>query len=162
MAEYKHIITVFKFNKKSHRGFYFKEATVDKFLATEACQSRLLNKNALGIITHMERKESDKLKGKIPVKDQILVNKSPISYISKLFKEKGALKAELTIFDPELFEGEVRSNIMFISGLLKSGVRIPTSAGIEAFYNPITHEGEIIYDIVGIDFTMAPDFEDSK
>lgn len=162
MAELKVDVILFKINKKSSRGFFFKEATVDKFLASNACKERIKNRNALGIITHKERKDDPKYKGLIPVEDQVLHGRLFTHYISALYKEKGYLKAEITILDPDNFEGETRERIIFLQGLFKSKIKLPTSAGIRAFYNSVTKEGEEIYDIIGVDFTMSPDFSESK
>lgn len=162
MDIYKHDVVVFKINKKSRRGFYFKEEVVDRFLNSKKCRDRLDSKSSLGISTHFERLPDDKLKGKIPTEDRVLYDRSFTHFISRFYKKDGYFMAEITFLDPELFEGETRERIKFITGLLKSGVRLSTSAGIEAYYNPLTKEGEEIYDIIGVDFTMAPDFEDSK
>jgi hypothetical protein len=162
MAEVKCDVVIFKINKKSSRGYYFKEKAVDDFLASDACRKRIEERTAMGISTHFERHPDGVHDKKVPVVDQALINRSFTHYISKFYKKNGYFMAELTIFDPELFSGEAKDKIAFISGLIQSGVKLPTSAGIKAFYNPITKEGEKIYDIIGIDWTMGPDFEDSK
>lgn len=154
-------VILFKIGKKSQRGYYFKESTVDKYLESEAYKNRVRNRNALGIITHYDRVNTTADKGKLIQDDVALYNKSYTHYIERLYKKDGYLIATIRFFDPELFEGNTRESIKFILGLLKSGVKLNTSAGIEAYYNPITSEGEVIYDVVGVDFTMAPDFQES-
>lgn len=151
-------VNVFKLNKKSKRGYYFKESTVRKYLESDQCHNRLHDRTSLGIITHFGRYDKEDTKSKIPTKDVALINREFTHYISKLFIEEGYLKAELTLLNPELFSGETRDKIMFVRGLILSGVKLTISAGIEAYYNPITKEGEEIYDIIGIDFTLDPDF----
>lgn len=154
----KYTVNVFKLNKKSKRGYFFKEETVRKYLQSVQCQNRLNDRTSLGIITHFGRYDEDDTKNKIPSKDVALRNREFTHYISNLYIEDGYLKAELTLLDPSLFSGSSHEKIMFVRGLILSGVKLTISAGIEAYYNPITKEGEEIYDIIGIDFTLDPDF----
>lgn len=162
MNTYKCDVVVFKINKKSKRGYFFTEKAVDEYLSSQTCRLRLENKNALGVNTHFKRYSNEETKDKLPEKDVALYDMAFTHFVSRLYKKDGYLMAELTILDPTLFEGKVKERVSFILGLLKSGVKLPISAGIEAFYNPITKEGEKIYDIIGIDFTLDPDFHDGR
>lgn len=151
-------ITVFKLDKKSHRGFWFTRKALEDYLKSENCKKRIENRTALGTVTHKLRKVDD---NGVPAVDNLLLEKMATHTILKYFIEDGYLKADILIFDPDLFEGEMRETLLFLQGLIKSGVNITVSAGVVADYDSFTKEGKIIYDIVGVDFTLSPDFEEA-
>lgn len=161
MKEIKVPVVICKLNKKSQRGFYFKRATVEKYLNSPSYSDRMSRRTALGMITHLRRKVADpELMKTIPKMDFQLATKSVVSYLESSYIDGDFWMADLVILDPDKFEGKVKEDILFIRGLVESGVKLTSSAGIDAYYNPVTNEGEVIYDIVGIDFTLSPDFKE--
>jgi len=158
---YKTII-ICKLNNKSSRGYFFKEETVREFINSDAWADRKARKTALGVITHLERRKPEDLVNKdfVGPKDYMLVDKATVSTITDMFIEDGYWKCTMEIFDPDKFTGKAKENIMYVRGLIESGVKLKSSAGIDAYYNPVTKEGQKIYDFVGVDFTQAPDFSE--
>jgi len=155
------IIIICKLGKKSQRGYYFREPAVREFIESESWRKRKNDKTALGSITHLSRRKPDDLNNKdsVGAADYQLVDKTTVSTVLDLFIEDGYWKARVLIFDPEEFKGtDAYDDIKYITGLINSGVKLRSSAGIRAYYNPVTNEGEKIYDFVGIDFTQSPDF----
>jgi len=163
MAGIEKIIIICKLDKKSQRGYYFREPAVREFLDSETWAKRKKDRTALGSITHMTRRKPKNPADEKSVgsADWQLVDKTTVSTVVDMFIEDGYWKAKVLIFDPEDFVGtEAYDDIKYVNGLIKSGVKLRSSAGIKAYYNPVTNEGEKIYDFVGIDFTQSPDFTD--
>jgi hypothetical protein len=118
-------------------------------------------KNAFCLLTHKARKVSDEETMKnVPSADYLLIEKEVVGFVYQMFLKDGYWMAKVQIFDPDKFTGKTKDSITFVRGLIESGIKLQSSAGIDAYYNPVTKEGEIIYDVVGIDFTQSPDFED--
>lgn len=160
MAGIEKIVNICKLGVKSSRGYYFEEPAVREFIESDTWARRKADRTALGTITHMSRRkpnDPNNLKAVGP-RDYMLVDKSVVSTVTDMWIEDGYWRCRILIFDPDDFEGSAKEDISFVTGLVKAGVKLYISAGIEAYYNPVTKQGEKIYDVVGVDFTQSPDF----
>lgn len=161
MSGHVHTFNICKLGKKSHRGYWFTEKEVRKFIDSETWQKRKADRTALCSVTHKSRRgtknpNDTKLVGQ---RDYQLVDQSTIGTVIDLFIEDGYWRARVEIFDPEDFKGsDAYKDISFVNGLISSGVKPRTSAGIEAYYSNVNKHADKIYDFVGIDFTQSPDF----
>jgi hypothetical protein len=161
MADIIKTINICKLNKKSQRGFYFKESAVQEFINSSTWSKRKQDLTAFCSITHKSRrkpKNPDNIDAVGP-RDYQLIDQTTVGTVIDMFIEDGYWRVKVKIFDPETFSGtEAYNDIKYINGLCTSDVKLRSSAGIEAYYNPVTKEGEKIYDFVGVDFTQSPDF----
>jgi len=154
-------VVLFTIDVPSQRGYYFKRSTVEKFLQSDAKKRIIAERSSTGTLTHQDRIEGNISKA-LPKEDLLLLNRSITHYTSDFYLKGNDLIAELTILDPNLFEGDTRERILYLMGLIKNKISLSVSGAIEADYNDHTKEGMIIYDIPGIDITKSPDFKNSK
>lgn len=161
MAGTVHTFNICKLGKKSHRGYWFTEPEVVDFMNSEAWAKRKADRTALCSVTHRTRRAPKnpndvKLVGQ---RDYQLVDQTTVGTVIDLFIEDGYWRARVLVFDPEDFKGsDAEKDIAFVNGLINSGVKPRTSAGIEAYYNNVTKHADKIYDFVGLDLTQSPDF----
>lgn len=161
MASKEYTFNICKLGKKSHRGYYFTEPEVRAFIDSDAWRIRKDDHTALCSITHKSRRRPEDLSDTkyVGQRDYQLVDQTCVGTVTDLFIEDGYWRAKVQIFDPDDFKGsDAEKDISFINGLINSGVKPKTSAGIEAYYNNITKHADVIYDFVGLDFTQSPDF----
>lgn len=118
------------------------------------------NKTSIGGLSHKDRKLRPELKGVVGMDDQQLINENALFYITKLyFKENdNFLYASARTFDPDLFAGKRKENIINLLGLFRSGVRMPVSVVIQALWSKRGVAEKIIC-IKGFDFTQNPSFK---
>ena len=161
MAAIEKVVNICKLGKKSKRGYFFNEKAVRDFIDGPVWAKRKNDRTAFGMVTHRNRRAPDKEADKelISTADWQLRDQHVVSTITDMFIEDGYWRARMLIFDPDDFVGSpAYEDIKFVYGLVKNGVKLRSSAGIAAYYNPVTKEGEKIHDFAGIDFTQNPDF----
>lgn len=155
-------LRICKLGKKSQRGYWFTEDQVRKFLDSTTWARRKADKTAFVSVTHRSRrKPNDPLDTKaVGPRDYMLVDKTTVGAIIDSWIEDEYWMCKILIFDPDKFEGKAKEEISYAHGLLASGVKLRSSAGVEAYYNEITKHADVIYDLAGCDFTNNPDFEE--
>lgn len=154
------LLKVFNTNEEASDGSRIPKNVCEQYLLSEDYRTIISDKLALGGVTHKDRKLRQDLEGIIGKDDQILVNDNITHYISKLFFKDNDpfLYALIETFDPELFIGKRKENIINLIGSLKSGIKFPISVVIQARWN-MRNIAEQIIRILGIDFTLNPAFE---
>lgn len=133
---------------------------IEEYLASDDYKLIIQDKLSLGGITHKDRKVDPKYGNLIGPDDQLLISDNITHYITKLFfkDNDNFLYAIIEVFNPELFEGERRRNIINLIGDLKSGVKLPVSIVIHAYWDA-REVAQSIIRIKGVDFTINPSFE---
>lgn len=134
-----------------------------EYLSSKTYQEMTDNKLALCGFTHKDRVVSPTYKTIVGPDDQVLINENYVGYIEKIFV--GELDdpysyAIVQIFDPEDFAGKVGESITNFLGLMKVGVKLPSSVVIQAVWSP-SNRAERIIKIKGMDFTQNPSFKGS-
>jgi len=160
MAELIKTLNIWELGKKSQRGYFFKEPAVREFLDSETWAKRKQERTAMCLLTHYSRRQSkDERDSKaVGQMDYQLIDQTTVGTVLDMYIESGFWRCKVLIFDPQKFQGsKALEDIAYVRGLIESGVKLQASAGIKSYYNPVTNEGEKIYDFVGIDFTQSPD-----
>jgi len=134
----------------------------ETYIKSEDYRTIIADKVALCGFTHKDRVLLQEYKNVIGPDDQVLVTGNYVGYISKIFTKEGDkyCYAYITIFDPDDFSGATRDNIINFKGLMKQGVKLPSSVVIQAMWSP-SGKAERIIRIKGMDFTQNPSFKGS-
>lgn len=155
-------LRICKLGKKSQRGYWFTEPEVRKFIDSSTWARRKADRTALCSMTHRSRRKPENpadIKAVGP-RDYMLIDKTTVGTVIDMWIENGYWMCKILFFDPDKFEGKAKEEIAYANGLVSSGVKLRSSAGIESYYNEITKHADTIYDFVGVDFTNNPDFEE--
>lgn len=153
------LLKLFSTEEQASDGSRIPRYSCEEYLLSEDYKLIIQDKLSLGGITHKDRKLDSQYDGVIGMDDQILVNDNVTHWISKMFFKEGDpfLYAFIEIFDPELFTGKRRENIVNLLGMLKTGVKLPVSVVIQALWSTMNVAEKIIR-IKGVDFTNNPAF----
>lgn len=132
----------------------------EEYLTSADYEVIIRDKVAVGGLSHKDRRLRPELKGIVGMDDQVFINENALFYITKLYFKEGSnfLYARAKTFDPNLFAGARRDNILNLIGMLKSGVRMPVSVVIQALWSK-RGVAEKIIRIKGFDFTQNPSFK---
>jgi len=156
-------VRLFPVDKRSKDGSLITTKAVEDYIMSDSYKKMLDKKVSFSCITHVFRNKKDfaKMNGVGP-NDQILLNKTNVGFIIKVYiKSDGWAYADIETFDPNLFEGDMRENILYITGMIKSGCVLPGSVAIDAMWTS-SEEARIINEIKGYDWTLDPSFKDSE
>jgi hypothetical protein len=141
-------------------GSNIPKRSCEEYITSPDYRTIIRDKVAIGGVTHKDRKLSPEYKGLVGMDDQVLINNNATHYITGLYFKDGSnfFYASAQTFDPELFAGVRRDNIINLMGLLQSGVRLPVSVVIQALWSK-RGTAEKIIRIKGFDFTQNPSFK---
>lgn len=134
--------------------------STEEYLQSDDYQLIIRDKIAIGGVTHKDRRLSPEYKGIVGCDDQVLINDNATHYFTKIFMkgpEDPFVYGEIEFFDPDLFTGKRRDNILNMMGLVKSGVKVPVSIVIHALWDTLNVAQKIIR-IKGVDWTMNNSF----
>jgi hypothetical protein len=154
------LLRLFNTEGNATDGSRIPRSSCEEYLRSEDYQTIIANKLSLGGVTHKDRVLEEHYKGVIGMDDQIFVNDNVTHYITKLFFSGNDpfLYGEIELFDPRLFDGKRRDNILNLIGMLRSGVMLPVSVVIQAMWDTSNVARKIIR-IKGVDFTNNPAFK---
>lgn len=156
------LVTLFPVDKSASDGSVIPTQSVVDYLNSDDYKENLVKRKlaVLGI-THKDRKRNNS-ELRVGQDDTILINKNSIGCITRMFVPgDGYCWAEIEVFNPDFFEGQIREDIMYFTGLLKSGVRPPISAVVDAFWDG-NEVAKRINSIDGLDMTLNPGFEGAE
>jgi hypothetical protein len=154
------LLRLFNTEGNATDGSRIPRSSCEEYLRSDDYQTIIANKLSLGGVTHKDRVLEEHYKGVIGMDDQIFVNDNVTHYITKLFFNGNDpfLYGEIELFDPRLFDGKRRDNILNLIGMLRSGVMLPVSVVIQAMWDTSNVARKIIR-IKGVDFTNNPAFK---
>lgn len=160
--------------------FYTGEAASDgSIIPRSVCQEYLNSteyKEAIerglmtGNITHADRclasrPNGDLLKGVVGKDDSALLNRTCISVIEKIFLSEDPgdnwVYAIQRFFNPEVMDKDSAESIKHITGLIKNGVKVTTSAVVIGYWDE-NERCEKLVSIRGNDVTLNPAFKKSN
>lgn len=139
---------------------------VIEYLQSEEYKNAIESGTMLSTVSHKDRNvtstpNGDLVKGVIGRDDQILLNKSCVGKIDKIFLSDDPndewVYGIMTIFDESVMDSESAELIRQIKGLIRNGVKLTTSSVLVAYWN----ENEVCEKLVGCkgnDFTLNPAF----
>lgn len=132
----------------------------EEYLKSDDYRTVIENKLGIGGESHKDRRLKPELKGLVGMDDQVLIHNNALHYYTKLYFKPfdEFLYADAITFDPDLFAGERKDNIINEIGILSSGVRLPVSVVIQAMWSK-RGTAERIVRIKGFDFTLNPSFK---
>lgn len=132
----------------------------EEYLKSDDYRNVIENKLGIGGESHKDRRLKPELKGLVGMDDQVLIHDNALHYYTKLYFKPfdDFLYADAITFDPDLFAGNRRDNIINEIGILSSGVRLPVSVVIQAMWSK-RGTAERIVRIKGFDFTLNPSFK---
>lgn len=141
-------------------GSNIPRTSCEQYLQSEDYRSIIRDKTSIGGVSHKDRRLQPELKGLVGMDDQVLINDNATHYITKLYFRDGSnfFYARARTFNPDLFAGRRRDNIINLMGLLETGVRMPVSVVIQALWSR-RGVAEKIIKIKGFDFTQNPSFK---
>lgn len=141
-------------------GSNIPRSSCEEYLKSDNYANSIASRTAMGGISHKDRRLRPELKGLIGVDDQVLIEDNALFYITALYFKPGDdfLYASAETFDPDLFAGKRRDNIINLMGLLQSGVKPPVSVVIHALWSK-RNVAEKIIKIKGFDITQNPSFK---
>lgn len=152
------LVTLFPLDTSASDGSVIPLSSISEYLLSDSYKENVVKKHlsVLGI-THKDRKKNNS-DLRIGEDDTILMNKNNVGYISRIYTQNdGFAWAEVTILDANLFEGSMREDILYVTGLISSGMRPPISAVIDAFWDG-NEVAQKINSIDGLDITLNPGF----
>lgn len=147
-------------SEKATDGSIIPRRVLEDYLSTDEWKDFCAKRLALGGISHKSRKLDDKYKGLAGNDDQIFIDKNVTHVLYNVyFKDTSdpSLYGEVEILDPDSVEGEQRENILSLISMLKSGVCLPVSIVVQAFWDP-DNTCRKITKLKGVDFTLNPGF----
>lgn len=133
---------------------------IREYLSSDAYTARYeRSKLAFLGITHKDRKKTNPDYKNIGADDQVLVNKNTVGRINSLYinSKDNYLWGDGEMFDPADFSGQVKEDIQYITGLMKSGSILPASAVVDALWNSKMIAKKVL-SIDGADITFNPSF----
>lgn len=133
---------------------------VEEYLMSEDYKNIITKRLSVGGVTHKDRRLDPEYGELIGPDDLTFVNDNITHYITKIFLKDNDnfVYAIAETFDPELFSGLRRDNIINVIGMLKSGVLPPISIVIQALWDTREVCRKIIR-IKGFDITWSPSFK---
>lgn len=159
MSQLKFSVRLFDTTSLAADGSNIPRRSCEEYLQSPNYAESVRNKTAIGGLTHKDRKLRPEYKGVIGMDDLVLVNDNALLYITRLyFKDDNFLYADAETFDPDLFAGKRKENIINLQGMLLSGVRMPISVVIQALWSK-RGVAEKIIKIKGFDFTQNNSFK---
>jgi len=156
----KFLVKLFDTTQKASDDSLIPREQVEEYLQSEDYKNIIANRLSVGGVTHKDRRMDPTYGELIGPDDLTLVNDNITHYITKIFLKDNDnfAYAIAETFDPDLFSGARRDNIINVIGLLKSGVRPPISIVIQALWDTREVCKKIIR-IKGFDITWSPAFE---
>jgi len=150
-------IKLFECNVKASDGSIIPREIVEAYLKSETNAKVNRDNLMLGGLTHKDR-YGDKTKKGTGVDDPMILNRNTTHRINDLELVGDWVCAKLTVFDPDLFTGEVKQNIEYLQGLINSGVALPGSVVIDGDWSK---KGVLLVLklIVGWDVTLNPAYK---
>lgn len=140
--------------------------TVEEYLNSDTYRNSIESGSILCSVSHRDRAltaspNGDKLKGVVGKDDNLLLNKSAVGKITKIFlpddPQDEWVYGICELFDENLMDKESAENIKQIKGLIRNGVKVSTSSVVISFWNQ-NEVCEKIVSIRGNDFTLNPAF----
>ena len=146
-----------------------------EYLNSDTYAETVRQKSMVSSLTHRCRNLSAVFPDKPALKQTIgkddsmlIVNESsptPTHYVEKLYinEEDGWLWADLVVLDENLFDDVAKQNIMRLKGLLRSGIKVHTSAVIVAYWSNQKNGIDLckkIQEIRGVDVTFNSSWKD--
>jgi hypothetical protein len=160
MSQIRFSLGLFDTTSLAADGSNIPRRSCEEYLQSAKYKEMMRNKTAIGGLTHKDRKLRPELKGIVGMDDQQIINENALFYITRLYFKEGSnfLYADCETFDPDLFAGKRRENILNLQGQLLSGVRMAVSVVIQALWSK-RGVAEKIIAIKGADFTQNPSFK---
>lgn len=163
------IVQLFTTRSRATDNSLIPRSVVEEYLNSDRYKTTIDRGLAVGTCTHRDRQlqavsEGELLKGVVGKDDNLLLKNSAISVIEKVFLPDDPsdewVYAVQRFFDPEVMDEDTAKRIRQITGLIKNGVKVSTSAVIVGYWN----EDEVCEKLVSIkgnDVTLNPAFSKS-
>jgi len=156
------LVKLFPYDSKASDGSLIPRSSIQEYLGSSEYKERVVTKKLsfLGV-THKDRQKSSDFSS-IGPDDQVLINKNNVGFIYDIYlKDDGFAYAKVELFDPSNFSGTHKQDIDYVCGMIKSGVRPPVSAVVDAMWDA-NEVARKINGINGLDITMNPAFKGSE
>lgn len=140
--------------------------TVEEYLNSDNYKNSIESGSILCTVSHRDRAltaspDGEKLKGIVGKDDNILLNKSAVGKITKIFlpddPQDEWVYGICEMFDENLMDEDSAKNIKFIKGLIRNGVKLSSSSVVISYWNQ-NEVCEKLISIKGNDWTLNPAF----
>lgn len=140
--------------------------TVEEYLNSDTYRNSIESGSILCSITHRDRSlkaspDGDKLVGTVGKDDNILLHRSAVGKITKIYlpddPQDEWVYGICEMFDESLMDEDSAKNIKHIKGLIRNGVKVPSSSVVIAYWNQ-NEVCEKLISIKGNDFTLCAAF----
>jgi len=153
------LLKLYNVNDKAADSSQIPSGPTKEYLSSDDYKTVIKDKLGIGGYSHKDRKLSAEYRGTIGADDQVIINDNALFYFTRIWMDdaSGDVFGEIEFFDPKLFSGKRKDNIINLEGTLKSGVNLPCSIVIHALWNTMEVAEKIIR-IKGVDFTQNNSF----
>lgn len=160
------IVRLFTCVSPASDGSRVPRGKVEEYLSSDSYKNAINSGTMLCTVSHRDRQVSasqggDLLKGVVGRDDQILLNKSAVGKLTKIFFSDDHsdewVYGEVELFNEELMDSQSAELIRQIKGLIRNGVKLTTSTILVCYWD----ENEVCEKFVackGNDFTLNPAF----
>lgn len=156
-------VKLFPLGVRSTSGTDIPEEIWDEYADSDRCKDALDRRIMTGGLTHLNRAMPDNYQGKIGMDDPQLLDGTSTHYIEKFWKgADGYIYCTAVTLDPDLFDGQMATNIKRLIGYLKSGIMLGVSVVVDSITSKVTGQATKLLAVIGFDFTYSPAFKDTK
>lgn len=161
------LVKLFTTQSRASDGSLIPKSAVEEYLSSPEYKTSIERGLMIGGRSHRDRclkasPNGDLLNGVVGKDDNLLLNNNAISVIEKIFFNPDDPNDEWVyaiqrFFDPEDMDEESARSIRQITGMIKNGVKISTSAVVIGYWDE-NETCERLLNIKGNDITLNPAF----